>query len=74
MTTTLARRTLLLTAALAIASLSLPASASPSAPTPDHPMLGEAAPEFRLTGLDGKEIALSDLRGSMLVLHFGASW
>jgi peroxiredoxin len=37
-------------------------------------MLGEAAPEFRLTGLDGKEIALSDLRGSMLVLHFGASW
>ncbi len=36
--------------------------------------LGTAAPEFRLEGLDNKTVALSDLRGKFVVLHFAATW
>ena len=35
---------------------------------------GSVAPEFRLKGPDGKELALSDLRGKYVVLDFWASW
>lgn len=35
---------------------------------------GSVAPEFRLKGLDGKELALSDFRGKYVVLDFWASW
>jgi peroxiredoxin len=38
-------------------------------------LLGQPAPPFRLTDvLSGKTIALEDLRGRIVVLHFGASW
>ena len=36
--------------------------------------IGRAAPEIRLETLDGKEAALADYRGKIVVLHFGASW
>ena len=36
--------------------------------------IGKEAPAFRLTSVDGKEVALSDYRGKLVVLHFGASW
>jgi cytochrome oxidase Cu insertion factor (SCO1/SenC/PrrC family) len=39
-----------------------------------HPMLGEAAPDFRLSTLDGESVGLADYRGKTVVLHFGASW
>lgn len=35
---------------------------------------GSIAPEFRLKGPDGKELALSDFRGKYVVLDFWASW
>lgn len=45
-----------------------------SASGAEHPMLGREAPEFRLESLDGETVALSDFRGSLVVLHFGAGW
>jgi peroxiredoxin len=35
---------------------------------------GAAAPEFRLKGIDDRTVALSDLRGKFVVLHFAATW
>lgn len=36
--------------------------------------IGKEAPAFRLTSVDGREVSLSDYRGKLVVLHFGASW
>ena len=41
----------------------------------DSPLLDKPAPEFTLTPLEGGEpVALSDLRGQIVVLNFFASW
>lgn len=40
----------------------------------NQPMMGEPAPAFRLQTLEGKTLALADLRGKFVVLHFGAGW
>jgi cytochrome c biogenesis protein CcmG, thiol:disulfide interchange protein DsbE len=41
----------------------------------DSPLLGRPAPGFDLTTLDGSsEVALSDLRGQIVVVNFFASW
>lgn len=40
----------------------------------DHPMMGEVAPAFELTSLEGQQISDSDFRGKFVVLHFGAGW
>jgi hypothetical protein len=40
----------------------------------DQPMIGESAPEFRLESLVGETVGLADLRGKIVVLHFGAGW
>lgn len=39
-----------------------------------QPMIGELAPEFTLEGIDGDRYALTDLRGKLVVIHFGTSW
>ena len=36
--------------------------------------VGEAAPDFTLSGLDGGTVRLSDYRGTPVVLNFWASW
>ncbi len=36
--------------------------------------VGDAAPDFALCSLDGKEVRLSDYRGKRLVLFMWASW
>lgn len=48
--------------------------AAASAAAGERPMLEAEAPEFRLESLDGESVALSDFRGSLVVLHFGAGW
>jgi len=39
-----------------------------------YPQAGSVAPDFTLTGLDGREHSLSDYRGKVVYLAFGASW
>lgn len=37
-------------------------------------MIGKPAPDFTLTGLDGGDLSLADLRGKVVVLDFWATW
>ena len=49
-------------------------TAAPPMPTGGTGLEGSVAPDFTLTSLDGKEIALSSLRGSYVLIDFWASW
>lgn len=58
-----------------------PSSAVPSAsPTavpkaaPTGTSVGEQAPDFTLTDIDGNSFSLSELRGRPVILYFSASW
>jgi cytochrome oxidase Cu insertion factor (SCO1/SenC/PrrC family) len=55
-------------AALATALSPAPGQGAPP------PLLEKPAPPFRLRGVDGATLSLGDLRGKVVVLHFGASW
>jgi hypothetical protein len=55
-------------AAIAAALLAAPGEGAPP------PLLEKPAPPFALRGVDGKTLSLGDLRGKLVVLHFGASW
>ena len=39
-----------------------------------QPKIGEAAPAFSLETLQGEKLALVDLRGKFVVIHFATSW
>ena len=39
-----------------------------------HLSVGEMAPEFSLTGIDGRPVRLADYRGRFLVVDFWATW
>lgn len=43
-------------------------------PANDGTGKGDAAPNFTLTTLDGKEVTLSDYKGKKVVLNFWATW
>ena len=40
----------------------------------EQPMIGQSAPSFKLTGLDGKTYSLEQFRGKYVVIHFAATW
>jgi len=40
----------------------------------DAPQIGQAAPLFQGTALDGKKIELSDFKGKVVLIDFWASW
>jgi cytochrome oxidase Cu insertion factor (SCO1/SenC/PrrC family) len=50
------------------------AGAGQAADVSSHPWIGEAAPDFALPKVAGGELRLKDLRGKLVVIHFGASW
>ena len=50
-------------------SMTAPVSALAKAP-----VVGEAAPNFEVTTLDGRKITLADLKGQVVVLNFWATW
>lgn len=59
--------------AVSAALLALLLSAAIAIPS-DQPLLGEPAPDFELPTLDGERVHLEDLRGRVVVLHFGTGW
>ena len=59
---------------LAVLALLLGLTHLAPAAEPKHPLLGEPAPSFRLKSLDGKTVSLEEMRGRVVVLHFGAGW
>ena len=38
------------------------------------PVVGQPAPDFKITTLDGKQLTLADFKGQVLVLNFWATW
>ncbi len=48
---------------------------APSAQAADHtPRVGQPAPDFELTLIDGSKVHLADLKGQVVVLNFWATW
>ena len=61
------------TAAVVLSSGDSGSSSTP-APKALSAKVGQAAPDFELTTLDGKTVKLSDYKGKPVVLNFWASW
>lgn len=61
------RKILWLTLALAVVTVATPAQAR-------RPKVGEPAPAFILTLVNGQKVSLADLRGQVIVLNFWATW
>lgn len=60
-------------AALATAAVAVSAPLPASSPA-ISPLVGQPAPEFELTLVDGSKVKLSELRGQVVVLNFWATW
>ena len=58
---------LVMLAAMSALALATPASAR-------LPKVGEMAPDFQLTLIDGSKVRLADLKGKVVVLNFWATW
>jgi peroxiredoxin len=62
---------LILTTVLLVTGCASPAKPGGSS---QSPRVGKLAPDFRLPGLDGKDVSLSDFRGKPVLVNFWASW
>jgi len=40
----------------------------------EQPMIGQAAPRFKLSGVDGKTYSLERFRGKYVVIHIATTW
>jgi peroxiredoxin len=40
----------------------------------EQPMIGQAAPSFKLSGLDGRTYSLEQFRGKYVVIHIATTW
>lgn len=60
--------------ALTVAALAAGALTAPVAQAKGKPIVGQAAPDFELTLVDGGKVTLSQLRGQVVVLNFWATW
>ena len=60
--------------AVVVASSGDSGSSGTPAPKALSAKVGQPAPDFELTALDGKTVKLSDYKGKPLVLNFWASW
>ena len=59
----------------AAAAFSTPATSnSLISPAGDMPKVGDVAPDFAVTTLDGQTIRLNDFRGKPVMINFWASW
>ena len=67
----LPRIILAVTLALVLAWGLVTAGCSSPAPAPE---IGELAPDFELSNLDGQVVSLSDFRGKPIFLNFWATW
>jgi peroxiredoxin len=65
---------LLLIASLLSASLVLPAAESPDVAKAARVKVGQAAPQFEITQLDGKKFSLKEQRGKVVLVNFFATW
>lgn len=63
-------------ALLLLLSIVFSGCSEPPAQTPSGgpPAVGQVAPDFTLTGLDGKSYALAALRGKVVIVNFWATW
>lgn len=59
---------------LLLLALSACSSPPPQSVGGAPPAVGQAAPDFTLTALDGKSYALSELRGKVVIVNFWATW
>ena len=59
---------------IGFAILGLICSQRPSALAQEGPSAGAPAPDWELTGLDGKTVKFSDFRGKVVILDFWATW
>ena len=50
------------------------AGCSTNLPSAEDPSVGNPAPDFQLSDLDGKTVSLSDFQGKPVLLNFWASW
>jgi peroxiredoxin len=58
----------------AIVSIGIMALAASNPAAARTPKVGEVAPDFQLTLVNGKTVSLKDLRGQVVILNFWATW
>jgi cytochrome oxidase Cu insertion factor (SCO1/SenC/PrrC family) len=75
------RRAAAVTLALAVLAAIVPSAPGQADPLSDLlfdlqfvPLDRQPAPEFTLTGLDGKPVSVGQLKGRVVLLYFWATW